>query len=116
MSFSSQKAVCYLIDSAIPVLVANWLYKMPAVLKRQQFKDGGSDEMDPRGSKCQRLDLRDNEEEEGLDKFESEGKEKNIGYVPLSFIALPQKESNRLTDMGKGTRSLNHLVCILKIG
>ena len=99
MNFSSQRAVCYLINLAIPVLVANKWYKIRAVLKRQQFDDGGSNEMEPRGSKRQRLDLRDNEEEEGLNKFEDEGEGKRIGYVPLLFIAPPQKESIRATEM-----------------
>ena len=31
------------------------------------------------------------------------------------FIALFQKESNRLTNKSEGIRSLNHLVCIPKM-
>ncbi len=116
MSFSSQKAVYYLVDSVIPVLVANWVCKTPAVLKRQQFEHSGSDETELRGSKRQRLDLRDDEVGEGLDKFESEDEGEDIGYVLFPFIAPPRKESNRLTDIGEGTRSLNYLVCIPKIG
>ncbi len=116
MSFSSQRAVCYLVDSTIPVLVANWVYKTPEMLKRQQFEDSGSNKTEPKSSKRQQLDSHDDEEGEGLDKFESEGEGKDIRYVPLPFVAPPQKESNRPTDMGKGTRSLNHLVCIPKIG
>ena len=116
MSFSSQKAICYLINLAIPVLVANWLYKTPAMLKCQQFKNSRSDKIEPRSSKCQQLDLRDNEEEESLDKFECESEEKSIEYVLLLFVASPQKESNYPTDMGEGTKSLNHLVYIPKIG
>ena len=116
MSFSSQRAVCYLVDSAIPILIANWLYKTLAVLKRQRFKDSGSDKMEPRGSKQQRLDLHDNKEEENLDEFEGENKKEGIGYVPLPFITSLRKESNHSTNMGKETRSLNHLVYIPKIG
>ena len=116
MSFSSQRAVCYLVDLVIPVLVANWLYKTQVMLKRQQFKDSKSDEIEPRGSKRQRLDLRNNEEEEGLDKFEGVNERKNIGYVPLLFVAPSQKESNRLTNMSEGTRNLNYFICIPKIG
>ncbi len=86
------------------------------MLKCQRFKDSGSDKTELRGSKCQQLDLHDNEEEEGLDKFKDEGEGENIGYVSLPFIAPPQKESNYLIDIGKGIRSLNHLVCISKIG
>lgn len=58
----------------------------------------------------------DNEEGKSLDKFESEDKREDIGYVPFFFVIPPQKESNRLIDMGKGIKSLNHLVCIPKIG
>ena len=43
---------------------------------------------------------------------------KDEGYVLLFFDAppSPQKESNRPIDMGKGTRNLNHLIYIPKIG
>ncbi len=90
--------------------------KTVALLKRQRFKDSGSDVKEPKGSKHQRLDARDNKKGEGLDEFESEGKREDIGYVPLLFVTSPQKESNRPTNMGEGTRSLNHLVYIPKIG
>ena len=87
-------------------------------LKRQRFKDSGSDKTEPKSSKRQRLDTHDNEERKILDKFEGEGEGKNTRYVPFPFVAnpLPQKESNHSTDLCKGTRSLNHLVCIPKIG
>ena len=62
------------------------------MLKRQQFADSRSDKIEPRGSKCQQLDLRDNKKEKGLDKVEDEGKREGIGYVPLLFIAPFQKE------------------------
>ena len=86
------------------------------VLKRQQFEDSGSDEIEPRGSKCQRLDLRDNEKKDDLDKFESDGEREGIGYVLLLFVASLQKEDNSPIDMSKRTKSLNHLVCIPKNG
>ena len=116
MSFSCQRIICYLVDLAISILVANWLYKTLVVLKHQRFENSRSDKMELRGSKRQQLDLHDDEKGEGLDKFEDEGKRKGIGYVPLLFVTPPQKELNRLTDMDKETRSLNHFVCIPKIG
>ncbi len=60
--------------------------------------------------------MHDVKEKEGLDKFKSEGEGKDIGYIPFPFVALPQKESNRLTDMDEKIMSLNHLICIPKIG
>ncbi len=89
--------------------------KTPAMLKRQRFEDSGSNEMEPRGFKRQRLDAHDNNEGEGLDEFEGEGEGEDIGYVPLPFITPPRNGSNRPTDMGEGTRRLNHLVYIPKI-
>lgn len=72
--------------------------------------------MKPRDSKRQRLNTRDNKEREGLNKFESEDEGEDIKYVFFLFIASPQKMSNHLTDMGKRTKILNHLVYIPKIG
>ena len=86
------------------------------MLKRQQFKDSGSDKMEPRDSKRQWLDLYNDEHEEGLDEFEGEGEGEGIEYVLFFFVAPFQKESNCPTDMGKVTRSVNHLVYIPKIG
>lgn len=63
--------------------------------------------------------MNDNKEKQSLDKYEDENKKKYIKYVLFPFVTsllLPQKESNRSTDMSKGTKSLNHLVCISKIG
>ena len=59
----------------------------------------------------------DNEKGQSLDEYEDVDDGDDIGYVPLLFVAvLPlRKELNHLTDMGERTRSLNHLVCILKI-
>ncbi len=118
MSFSSQRAVRYLVDQFQYSLLIRCI-KTAAVLKRQRFKDSESEERKPRVSKCQRLGVHDDEEGQSLDKYEGEDEGEDVGYVLLSFVAPPpppQKESNRLTDMGKGTRSLNHLVCIPKIG
>ena len=84
--FSSQRAIYYLVDSAIPVLVVNWLYKTLVMLKHQQFKNNGNDEIEPRGSKRQQLDLHDNKEEKGLNKFKDEGERKSIRYIPFPFI------------------------------
>lgn len=51
----------------------------------------------------------DNEEEQSSDKYQDSGDK----YIPLPLH--PQKESNRLTDLGEATRSLNYLVCIPKL-
>lgn len=62
--------------------------------------------------------MRNDEEEESLDEFKGKDEREDIRYVSLLFITsclLSQKESNYLIDMGKGIRSLNHLVYISKI-
>ena len=64
-----------------------------------------------RGSKYLYLDERDNEEGNGLDK--DEGKIEGTRYVFLLFVSLfspLRKVSNRLLDLDKETKSLNHLV------
>ncbi len=53
MSFSDQRAVCYLFDSVIAVLIANWVYKMSVMLKHQQFEDGESNKTELRVLKRQ---------------------------------------------------------------
>ena len=58
------------------------------MLKSQLFKDNRSDKIKLRGSKHQHLDLRDNKEEEDLDKFEGENKGEGIRYVLFFFVAL----------------------------
>ena len=89
---------------------------MLAVLKHQQFGDSGSDEIELRRSKRQRLDEYDNEERNGLDDEEGnsldedEGEIEGGGYIPLPH--LPQKVSNRPSDLSKGIRSLKHIICI----
>ncbi len=115
MSFSSQIAVRYLVDQIQYCLLIGCI-KMAALLKRQQFEDSKSEETEPRVSKRQRMSVHDDEEGLSLDEYEGEGED--VGYVPLPFVAppSPRKESNRPIDMGEGIRSLNHLVCIPKIG
>ena len=89
---------------------------MPAVLKHQRFEDIGSDEMELKRPKRQHLDERDDEEGNGLDK--DEGEIEDARYVPPLFVFLSpllRKVLKRPSDLGKGTMSLNHLICIPKI-
>ena len=74
------------------------------MLKRQQFKDNESDIMEPKTSKWLHVDEHDNKEKQGLDKYQG----KDGKYVPLFLCS--QKKSNRQTDLGEGTKRLNHLV------
>ena len=79
--------------------------KTPAVLKRQQFEESGGNRTEPKRSKRQRLDERDNKEGYSLD--EDEGEIEGVRYTPFPSILLPllpQKVSNRLSDLGEGTR------------
>ena len=88
----------------------------PELLKRQPFEESGSDKTKPKGSKGQCLDERNNKEGNSLDEDEDEIE--GARYVPSPFVPLlplPQKVSNRPSDLGEGTRSLNHLVRIPKI-
>ena len=115
MSFSSQRDIRYLVDQFYYWLLIRCM-KTPALLKRQRFEESGSDETEPKGLKRQRLDERDDEEGNSLD--EDEGEIEGARYVSPPFVplpSLPRKVSNRPSDLGKGTKSLNHLVCILKI-
>ena len=89
--------------------------KTLAIFKHQQFDDSKSEKMAPIGYKDYWLDKRDDEERQKLDKNEDDGDRNR--YVPLSLMALllsPQKKSNRLSNLGKKTKSLTHLVCIPK--
>ena len=117
MSFSSQRIVRYLVNQFQYCLLIGFI-QIAAVLNRQQFKDSESEETEPRVLKRQRVGVHDNEKKQNLDEYEDEDERKDIGYVPLPFIAPlpPQKESNRPTDIGERTKSLNHLVYIPKIG
>ena len=98
--------------------------KTLTILKRQQFEDSGSDKTEPRRSKCQRLDEHNNKKKNGLDDEKENGLDEDEGeieggrYIPLLFVSLsllPQKLLNRPSDLGKGTKSLNHIVYISKI-
>ena len=55
------------------------------------------------------MDTHDNEKGQSLDKYQAKG-----GRYVL-FPLLPQKESNRPTNLGEETRSLTHLVYIPKL-
>ena len=79
------------------------------MLKCHRFKDSGSDVTEPKASKREQMDKHDNEEGQGLDEYQG----KDDRYVPLPPCS--QKESNRLTHLGKRIKSLNHLVCIPKL-
>ena len=72
--------------------------------------------MQPRDSKRQQLDLCDNEEKKNLDNFEGESEGEVIKYYPFPFIIPLQKKSSRLTNISKGSRSLNYFIYIPKIG
>ena len=72
--------------------------------------------MESKKLKRQRFDGCNNEEKNSLDEDESEIE--NTRYVPPSFVLLfllPQKMSKRSTDLSKGIKSLNYLICIPKI-
>ena len=90
--------------------------KTSAILKRQQFGDSGSDKIEPRGSKRQRLDEYDNKKWNGLGG--DEGEIESSRYIPPPFVPLlplAQKVSNRLSDLGEWIKSLKHIVYIPKI-
>lgn len=67
-------------------------------------------------SKRQQLNMHNNEKEQGLDKYKSEGEGKRYVFLPFIVPFPPlRKELNRPTDLGEGIKSLNHLIYILKI-
>ena len=88
--------------------------KTPAVCNHQRLNDNKRKKKAPR--KRQRFNKHDNEEEQGLDNNETQVE--GDRYVPFSSPALPlsppQKESNCLSNLGKKTRSLTHLIYISK--
>lgn len=89
------------------------------MLKCQQFESSKSEEKEPKVSKCHCLGMHDNKKRQNLDKYESKEEEKNIRCVFFLFVtpsSLPQKDSNRLTDMDEGTKCPNHFIYIPKIG
>ena len=115
MSFSSQRDVHYLVNQFYYWLLIRCM-KTQALLKRQRFKKTESDETEPKGSKRQHLDERNDKEGNSLDK--DEGEIKGARYVLSPFVPLsplPQKVSNRPSDLDKGKRSLNYLEYIPKI-
>lgn len=88
------------------------------MLKRHQFEDSKIEEIELRVLKCQHVEVYDNSAMQCQNGYKNESKGKNIGYVPFQFVAPSlslQKMSNRTIDYGEETKSLNHLVCILKI-
>lgn len=117
MSFSSQKAVRYLLHQFQYYLLIRSI-KTTMVFKRQQFKESKIEEKEPKVSKRKCLDVYDNKKKKSLDKYEGKSEGKDRGYVLFLFVAplSPlQEESNRSTNIIKGTKNLNHLVCIPKI-
>lgn len=50
-----------------------------------------------------------NEKEQHLDEYQDNGDRYILLLLPL------EKESNRPTNLGKETKSLNHLICIPKL-
>lgn len=91
---------------------------MELVLKRQQFEDSKSKEIELRISKYQYMGMYNNKKGQSLDKYEGESEEKNVRYILLLFITFAplRKELNRPISMSVGTRSLNNLVYVPKIG
>ena len=87
---------------------------MLTILKCQQFEDSESDKAKARGSKRQRLDERDNKEENGLDNEEKNALDEDEVEIEggryVSLFLLLQKVSNRLLDLGKGTKSLIYII------
>lgn len=77
--------------------------------KRPTFNDSKSKETI--SNKRQQFDKRDNKEEQGLDKNKKViVDDRYLPLSPLALLPLPQKNSNRLSDLGKGTKSLTQLV------
>ena len=68
--------------------------KTLVMLKRQWFRDSGSDKIESRGSKCQHLDKHNNKERNDLDNEERNSLDEDKGeieddkYVPPPFVPL----------------------------
>ena len=88
MCFSSQKAICCLVDQFEYCLLIGYI-KTPAVLKRQRFEDSENKETKPRVSKFQYVDVDDNKEGQSLDEYEDKDEREELGYVPLPFVIPP---------------------------
>lgn len=115
MSFSSKRAVYYLIDQLHYCLLLR-LIKTSVILKHQQFKDGQSDQTKSSVLKRQQLYIYNNKKRQELSKYESESDNKRYVFFPFIANLLPsQIELNRSTKLSKKTKSLNHFVYILKI-
>ena len=92
------------------------MYEDASVAQAPAIEESGSDETKSKGLKRQRLDEYDDKKGNSLDEDE-DGIER-ARYVLPPFVPLPplpQRVSNRPSDLGKGTRSLNYLVYIPKI-
>ncbi len=88
MSFTSQRAVRYLVDKFQYSLLIGCI-KTAAVLKCQRFGDSENEERELRVSKRQRLGVHDDEEVQSLDEYEGKGEGEDVGYVPFPFLAPP---------------------------
>lgn len=88
------------------------------MFKRQQFENNKNEEAELRVSKHQRVDIYDDKKGQSLDRYKGEGEGKDVEYILFLFVTLSplQKKSNCPIDMGKRTKSLNHLVYMPKIG
>lgn len=80
-----------------------------------RFKNIEKEEIELRVLKYQYIDIYDNEKGQSLNKYKGKGDR----YVSLPFNTphlLLCKESNRLIDLSKRTKCLNHFVYISNIG
>lgn len=84
MSFANKHAV-YCIDDQFQYCQLNTYIKILVVLKRQQFKDSKSDAIKPKASKCIYMDKHNNEERQGLDKYQDSGSDSGNRYISLLF-------------------------------
>lgn len=82
INFSSKRAVCYLVDQFHYYLLIEYIITL-AMLKRQWFKDSESDEMQSSVSNRQQLDMHDDEEGQGLDKYKSEAEGERYVFFSL---------------------------------
>lgn len=82
------------------------------MFKYQQFDDSNSKEKRPRVYKCLQIDQSDNKKQD-LDK--DEGKvDRYVCFPPAPPLFPPQKESNYLSDLNRGIKSLIYFVCLPK--
>ncbi len=69
----------------------------------RRYDDSEHEERAPKVYKCWRINKSEDEEKQDLPKDYE-----NDGYIPLPFLKL----LNCLVNLGKGTKSLTHLVSI----